>query len=85
VNKQRLPIVGSTLGMWRIEVGVKKSYSKRWAEAQDHRKGALEERCEQGNCSYCQGIRVQFLYYLKGLKRGIPKLGSIKNRYRTLS
>jgi hypothetical protein len=32
VNKQRFPVKGSVLEKWRIEVGVKKSYSKRWVE-----------------------------------------------------
>jgi hypothetical protein len=85
VNEQIFPIVGSSLGEWRIEVGTRKPYSKRWAETQDCEKGPGKKDVNEGNCSYCQGIRVQFLYYLESSKRGVPKPESTKSRYRPLS
>jgi hypothetical protein len=78
-------MVGSTLGMWRIEVGTRKPHSERQAETQDLRKGPWKKDVNKGNCSCCQGIRVQFLYYWEGSKRGILKPRSTKNRYRTVS
>jgi hypothetical protein len=85
VNKQGFPIVGSSLGKWRIKVGVKGSYSRDWVRTQDRKKGLWKKDVNKGNCSYCLGIREQFLYSLEGSKRGIPKLGSTKNRYCILS
>jgi hypothetical protein len=85
VNKQRFPKWGKYFRVVENQSRGKETLFPEAYRDSRPRKGVLEERCEWGNCSFCQGIKVQFLYYLEGSKRGIPKPGSTKNRYHILS